>query len=56
MSTVPDLPPNCNSWIVRDRKTGRAVHETWQREVAESINQEKYEVVTALEHLQSLNR
>lgn len=51
---VPDLEPNCGSWIVVDRRTGRAVLETFERRTAEAINQEHYRVVTALAWLQSL--
>ena len=56
MSAVPDLEPNCGSWIVVRRATGEAVLETYSRQVAEAINQDRYEVVTALSWLQSLNR
>jgi len=56
MSAIPDLEPNCGSWIVVRRATGEAVLETYSRQVAEAINQDRYEVVTALSWLQSLNR
>lgn len=51
---VPDLPHHCGSWIVVDRETHVAVLETFQRSVAESINQERYEVLTALDYLSNL--
>ena len=56
MTTVPEFEHNCNSWIVTDRQTGVAVLETFERKTAEAVNQEKYEVWTALSYLQNLNR
>ena len=44
-----------DSWIVRDRDTGRGVLETFDRRVADAINTEKYDVVPALQHLQECN-
>ena len=52
---IPDLEPNCGSWIIVSRETGDSVFETFQRGVAEKINQEKYEVLTALQWLQRFN-
>lgn len=52
--TVPDLEPHCGSWVIVD-EAGDAVFETFSRRVAEAVNQEKYEVLTALEYLSSLN-
>lgn len=54
--SVPDLEPDCGSWVVVRRATGEAVLETYDRKVAEAINQERYKVVTALSWLQSLNQ
>ena len=34
MLTVPELPHNCNSWIIS--KDGEAVLETWSRKVVEN--------------------
>lgn len=53
---VPILPAGCNSWIIVDRATGEAVLETWSRDVAARVNVDRYEVRTALVHLQRLNR
>ena len=53
--TIPNLEPHCGSWIVKDRATGVAVMETFQRSVAEKINQSRYQVRTAHQHLVSLN-
>lgn len=44
------------SWIIRDKSTGEAVTETWEKSVAMSINTEKYEAVSAQQHLVELNR
>ncbi len=52
---VPDLPHNCNSWIVVDRVTGDAFHETWDRDHADRLAARGYEVVTALTWLQRVN-
>lgn len=49
--TLPELEPYCGSWIVVDRKTGVAAFETWTRKVAERVNLEKYEVLTAAQWL-----
>jgi len=56
MTYVPKLEDNCNSWIVTRKSDGVAVLETFERTVAEAINQEKYDVWTALSYLQNLNR
>jgi hypothetical protein len=52
---VPILPAGCNSWVIVDRATGEAVLETWSRDVAALVNVDRYEVRTALDHLQRLN-
>lgn len=52
---VPTLPANCNSWIIVDRASGEAVLETWSRAVAAAVNTDRYEVRTALDHLQRFN-
>lgn len=44
------------SWIIREKATGAAVLETYNKRVADAINKEKYEAVPALQHLQELNR
>ena len=44
------------SWIIVRRDDGKAVLETYSKRVASAINRERYEVLTALEHLQRLNR
>jgi hypothetical protein len=54
--TIPDLESHCGSWIIIDRTTGKPVLETFERRIAEAINQERYEVLTALQWLVSLNK
>ncbi len=43
------------SWIITDRETGKAVFETFDRDVAAAINRNKYEVTDAREYLERLN-
>lgn len=52
---VPELEPRCGSWVIVDRRTGKAVFETFTRKVAASVNQCNYEVLTALEWLKRIN-
>ena len=53
---VPTLAAGCNSWVIVRRATGEAVLETWSHDVAARISADRYEVRTALDHLQRLNR
>lgn len=53
---IPELEHHCGSWVVVDREMGGAVLETFSRSVAEAVNLERYEVMTALEYLAALNR
>lgn len=53
---VPELPHNCNSWTVVCRETGKPVLETFQKSVAEKVNQDKYEVLTTLDWLVRFNK
>lgn len=39
------------SWIIVSRETGKAVFETWSRKIADCVNTDKYEVLSAQEHL-----
>ncbi len=52
---IPELENNCGSWIVVRRSSGEVLLETFSRRTAEAINQDLYEVRTALQHLVSLN-
>jgi hypothetical protein len=53
--TAPSLPHGCGSWIVVRKGTLEAVYETWSRSVAEKVNVERYQVLTALDYLQRFN-
>ena len=55
MSNIPELERHCGSWVVVDRATGDSVLETFSRALAEAINQERYEVLTALQWLVRFN-
>mgnify|MGYP000935815014 CR=1 FL=1 len=55
MTKIPPLPPHCGSWVVVNRATGESVLETFSRAVAERVNQDAYEVLTAAEWLGSVN-
>jgi hypothetical protein len=46
----------CNSWIVVRKADGAAVWEIYTRAVADAINRERYDVLTAHEYLVGLNR
>jgi len=52
---VPPLEPHCGSWIIVSRATGKPVLETFERRTALAINQERYEVLTALQWLSRFN-
>ena len=43
------------SWVIKDRKTGEVVLETFSRSIVDALNVDKYEAVPILEYLQSLN-
>jgi len=55
MQPIPELQRHCGSWIIVDRATGRSVFETFERATAERVNQDKYEVLTALQWLIRFN-
>lgn len=46
----------CNSWIIVERDTGRAVLETWRASVVAKVNTARYEVLTAHAWLVRLNK
>ena len=52
---TPELEPFCGSWIVVSRSTGCAVLETFSRKVAEAVNVDKYEVMSAYQYLVRFN-
>jgi hypothetical protein len=43
------------SWIIRNKKTGDVIAETFDRRVVAALNVEKYEAVPVLDYLVSLN-
>lgn len=47
------MPPE--SWVIRERATGRVMFETFNARTAAAINTAKYEAVPILEYLQSIN-
>jgi len=53
--TIPSLPHGCGSWIVVRKGSLDAVYETWSRSVAEKVNADRYQVLTALDYLQRFN-
>jgi hypothetical protein len=53
-TSIPELPRHCGSWIIR--RDGKAIAEVFNRRNAEKAAKAGYEVVTALDHLVSLNR
>jgi hypothetical protein len=53
---IPCLESDCGSWIVVSRDTGEPIMETFSQRVAEAIDQNKYEVLTARQWLVRFNR
>ena len=44
------------SWVIRNKETGEAVMETFDRAKVDALNTKKYEAVPILQHLQEVNR
>lgn len=44
------------SWIIVSKETGKPVHETFEKEVAETADRSRFDVYTAKEWLEKLNR
>jgi len=55
MATIPRLERGCGSWVAVSRATGKAVIETFERRVVETVNQHRYEVLTARQWLGRVN-
>lgn len=53
---IPQLEHHCGSWIVSCKDTGKAVLESFSRDVVSRINQERYRVETAAQYLSRFNR
>lgn len=49
-------PDNPASWVIKNKETGEILFETFDREVVDKLNTNKYEAVPILRHLQELNR
>lgn len=45
----------CNSWIIVSRETDKPVLEIYLKSIADKVNTEKYEVLTAHDYLCRLN-
>lgn len=52
--SAPKLEHHCGSWIVVSRATGKPVLETFSKTVADAINTQRYEVLTALQYLSKI--
>ena len=44
------------SWVIVRRATGKAVFETYSRDVANAVNREAYAVIPIMKYLGNLNR
>lgn len=44
------------SWVIRDKATGEAVMETFEKATADRVNTERYEAVPIIDHLAGLNQ
>ncbi len=56
MIEIPDLPHHCNSWVVIERATGKAICETSNRDYLKCFDPDKAEIKTAADHLSSLSQ
>lgn len=45
-----------SSWIIRDKATGKAVKETFDKAEADGVDKNKYDAVPARQHLEELNQ
>jgi hypothetical protein len=48
--------PTSNSWIIVSKKSGQPILETFNKQFADAVNRERYEVLTSLEWLQRFNK
>ena len=44
------------SWVIINKETKEAIFETFNKKTADKVNAEKYEAITILKYLQSLNK
>lgn len=56
MQNIPELPHNCNSWVIVRKGTIEGVAELWDIENVKKINFDKYEALITLDYLQKLNK
>jgi hypothetical protein len=55
VTNVPELPADCNSWIIVRKGTNDAVAELFKRSSVERINFNDYEALPACEYLARYN-
>lgn len=55
-ASIPTLEHHCGSWIIVNRETGNPVIEIFDERAVNLINQNKYEILTALQWLTRLNQ
>lgn len=53
---IPALEHHCRTWVVVDRATGKPALETSNRKLVERVNQDRYDVLTAVQWLVRFNR
>ncbi len=54
--SIPKLERHCGSWIITCKKTGKAVAELFGESVVAKVNQNNYNVETALQYLCRFNQ
>lgn len=55
MIYIPELPHNCNSWVVKRLDSDEIIGEFFERSNVEKFDPMKHIVITTLDHLQRLN-
>lgn len=48
-------PMRTQSWVVREKDSGKVLFETFDKRKVDALNTKRYEAVPILEHLASLN-
>ncbi|HCI1801894.1 TPA: PLxRFG domain-containing protein [Pseudomonas aeruginosa] len=56
LAPKPTATDNSASWVIRNKKTGEVIAETFDRKKVDALNTEKYEAVPIQQHLASLNK
>lgn len=44
------------SWVIIEKRTGRAVYETFNKDILKNLNSEKYKWFSIYDYLTSLNK